>query len=248
MKTKARGKSRNRLAACAALLCALAASLAFAVTPAAAETGDAAPIRPLNDGGFLFPEITGPEAPEEYPFRVTLDEEQELVQVTPTEVGVRELGHIGLLFKAGSAHDAYGSAVPTTLTMSGADLVTWTISYRAGNPAAGGAPFVFPITAGSGWEGGFRTSIVEMNNPMPPTTAPPPSPSPPAPTCTVPSLHDLGLGAAKAKLRAADCAIGQVRSARGATKGKGKVVKQFRPAGTRLAAGTPVAVKLGARS
>jgi hypothetical protein len=47
------------------------------------------------------------------------------------------------------------------------------------------------------------------------------------------------------RLRAAHCAIGQVHLAAGATAGKGKVVKQFRAAGTDLAAGTPVAVKLG---
>ena len=77
----------------------------------------------------------------------------------------------------------------------------------------------------------------------------PPAPLEPAPAapipCTVPALHGLSLHAAKARLRAAHCAIGQVRLAAGATAGKGKVVKQFRAAGTELAAGAPVAVKLG---
>lgn len=67
---------------------------------------------------------------------------------------------------------------------------------------------------------------------------------PPA-TCAVPSLRGLGLRAAKARLRADHCAIGQVHLARGTTKGKGRVVKQFRGAGTQLAAGARVAVKLG---
>jgi beta-lactam-binding protein with PASTA domain len=63
----------------------------------------------------------------------------------------------------------------------------------------------------------------------------------------VPSLHGLGLRSAKSSLRTANCAIGQVHLAKGATAGKGKVVKQFRAAGTELAAGAPVAVKLGSR-
>ena len=229
---------RGLLAACAAILCALVAA-----APAAAETGDSAPIRNLDEGGFIFPAITGPEAPEDYPFRVSLGEEQRLEQVTPTEVAIREHGFTGLTYKAGPAHDVDGSAVPTTLTLTGLDTVTWTVSHRAGNPAAGGAPFVYPIVGGTGWEGGFRTTIVEMNNPMPPATPPPATPLP-APTCTVPSLSGFGLRAVKARLRGADCTIGKVRLARGATKAKGKVVKQFEPAGTQFAAGAPVAVKL----
>jgi hypothetical protein len=232
---------RGILTACAAILCALVAA-----APAAAETGDAAPIRGLNEGGFIFPAITGPEAPEEYPFRVSLGEEQHLEQVTPTEVAVRERGVTLFTLKSGAAHDAVGSAVPTTLTLTGLDTVTWTISYRAGNLAAGGAPFVYPIVGGTGWEGGFRTISVEMNERQPPATAPPATPMP-APTCAVPYLKGFGLREVKSLLRDADCAIGKVRLARGATKAKGKVVKQFEPPGTVLAAGAPVAVKLAAR-
>jgi hypothetical protein len=233
---------RNYLAVCAAILCAL-----IVPASAAAETGDAAPIRGLDEGGFSFPAITGPEAPQEYPFRVTLGEEQFLEQVTPTEVQVLYAGHHpAFTLTAQAAHDAVGSAVPTTLTLTGVDTVTWTISYRAGNPVAGGAPFVFPIVAGTGWEGGFRTTSVEMNNPMPPATPPPATPLP-APTCAVPYLKGFGLREAKSLLRDADCAIGKVRLGRGATKAKGRVVKQFEPAGTVLAVGAPVAVKLADR-
>lgn len=232
--------NRIRAAACAAILCALVVA-----APAAAETGDSAPIRPLDDGGFIFLAITGPEAPEEYPFRVSLGEDQELAQLTPSEVGVKyATGMMSFILHAEQAHDAEGVAVPVTLAVTGEDLVTWTIHYRAGNPAAGGAPFVYPITGGPGWEGGFHTSVVEMNGPKPPTTEPPPAPSSPAPTCTVPSLHGFGLPTVKKLLRGADCGVGQVRLARGATKGKSKVVKQFEPPGTKLAPGAPVAVKL----
>jgi len=123
--------------------------------------------------------------------------------------------------------------------------VILTVQHREGNPAAGGAPFTYPIVSGKGWEGGFRTITVEMNNPMPPPTTPAPAPSPPAPICTVPSLHGFGLLAVKKLLRGSDCGIGGVHLARGATRGKGKVVKQFRAVSSELAAGTPVAIKLG---
>jgi hypothetical protein len=51
----------------------------------------------------------------------------------------------------------------------------------------------------------------------------------------------------KRLLLGSDCGVGGVHLARGATRGKGKVVKQFRAAGTELTAGTPVAIKLGGR-
>ncbi len=227
---------RIRSAACAAILCALVAA-----APAAAEAGGEIP----PYGGW--PSITDPEAPEEYVYRVHLYE-QELVQATPTEVFVKYIeGPTAFVLYAGEAHDVDGAAVPVTLTVTGPDLVTRTIYHREGNPAAGGAPFAYPILAGSGWEGGYRTISVELNEPKPPAPEPAPAPAPPTPTCTVPSLHGFGLVAVKKLLRGADCGIGQVRLVRGATKGKGKVVKQFEPAGTRLAAGAPVAVKLDAR-
>jgi hypothetical protein len=60
----------------------------------------------------------------------------------------------------------------------------------------------------------------------------------------VPSLRGFGLIAVKKLLRGADCTVGRVRRARGATAGRSRVVKQFEPAGARLPAGAPVAVKL----
>jgi hypothetical protein len=241
--------NRIRMAASAAILCALVAA-----TPAAAETGNSAPIRDLSDSGFIVPAITGPEAPEEYPARVSLGARQELVQLTSTEVGVKYSdGVISFILDAEQTHDAEGAAVPVTLAVTGEDLVTKTVHHREGNPAAGFAQFKYPITAGAGWEGGSHTFIVELNEPKPPapeppTAAPNPTPTPaPAPACMVPSLRGFGLVAAKKLLRGADCGIGQVHLARGATKGKGKVVKQFEPAGSQLTAGAPVAVKLAGR-
>jgi PASTA domain len=252
--TRAGTKRRKRLTAIAALLCALVASLAVVVAPAAAETGDSAPVRPMSDGGFDFPDITGPTAPEEYPFLLNpVSPEMRLRQVSDQEIVAEyiEGGVIGYSFEAVLAHDAVGATVPTTVQLSeGAEgpVVTLVVHHRAGNPAAGGAPFAYPIEDGPGWEGGWRTISVELSEPKPPVSTEPTPASPPAPTpiCTVPSLRGVSLHAAKSRLRAADCGVGKVRLAAGSTAGKGKVVKQFRPAGTQLAAGAPVALKLGA--
>jgi PASTA domain len=182
--------------------------------------------------------------------RVALGEDQYLEPVSPTEVQVSYAGHSpAFIINAEKAHDADGASVPTTLEETGRDIVTLTVHYRAGNPAAGGAPFEYPITAGEGWEGGFQTVIVQMSNPNgEPAVSLTDEPSPliPAARCTVPRLRGLDLRAAKARLRAAHCGIGEVHLDAGATAGKGKVVKQFRAVGLKLAAGAPVAVKLGA--
>lgn len=237
--------NRIRSAVCAVILCALVAA-----TPAAAETADSAPVRPLSDGGFGFPEITGPESPEEYPFQLSPPgPEMRLRQVSDQEVLVEyvEGGIVSYSFRAVPAHAADGATVPTSIALTEDEegpVVTLIAHFRAGNPAAGGAPFVFPISGGAGWEGGYRTSSFEMNEPKPPAPEPQPASAQPAPICKVPSLHGLGLSAARAKLVAADCRIGQVHLARGATRADGKVVKQFRQAGSQLVSGAPVAVKL----
>jgi hypothetical protein len=243
--TSVRAKKRRRAAAIAALLCALVASLAIVVAPAAAEEGDSAPLRPASEFGLSFGEIRSVTYPEEYPLQFELGEEQFMRQVDEQEVVVEYTGHFkAFSIKAPLEHDAEGANVPTTLKFSGGDVVTFVVHHRGGNPAAGGAPFVYPITGGAGWLGGFHTTVAEMNNPQgPPADS---TPSEPPPTCVVPALHDLSLHAAKARLRAAHCSIGQVRLATGATAAKGKVAKQFRAAGTELPAGAPVAVKLAA--
>lgn len=209
---------------------------------AAEEPGDTAPIRNIGEGGFGFPDITGPEAPENYPLRLNLSGEQELRQLNETEVGVfYSGGPLAFMLVAEKAHDADGSNVPTTLTQTGPDMVTLTVHYRDGNPAAGGAPFVYPIMGGSGWEGGFRTITFEFNEKTAPTTEPSPVPV----ECKVPSLRGLTRRAAAAKLRAAHCVIGAVHLSAGTGAATGRVVKQFRAAGTEFAAGASVAVKLG---
>jgi hypothetical protein len=246
-------KIRRKTLAALAFLCSLVASLAIAVAPAAAEFLGPAPIRNLDEGGMVLGTITGPEASEEYPFRVDLGEEQFLEQVSATEVDADYPGHSrAFAINAEEAHDAVGAAVPTTLEVTGREVVTLTVHHREGNPAAAWAPFDYPVVGGSGWPGGFRTIVVPMENPFAEAErkiieANPPATLEPLPviTCKVPTLRGYYLRGAKNRLRAAHCRVGAVYFAAGATAGKGKVVKQFHSAGTELAAGAPVAVKLG---
>jgi hypothetical protein len=220
----------------------------MAASPAAAEAPDAAPVRKVNEGGFSLEVINGPEAPEEHPFLMELGPRQELRQESETEVGVFSSGELEFSIQAISQHDAEGATVPTTVTVTGPEEITMTVHFRAGNPAAGGAPFVYPILSGSGWEGGwhgYASLITGEPKPAEATPLAPPTEPAPVPTCKVPALRGDSLRGAKARLRASHCAVGAVHLADGATAAKGKVVKQSRAAGTVLAAGATVAVKVG---
>jgi hypothetical protein len=253
----------RRLARCAAFLCALVASLSVPAGAAAAESPED-PTPPVYDGDLSFGILHGPTDPDEFSWRVELRPDETVRHVSETEVEVdyAGTGHRAFGIDAIAAHAADGATVPTSLLLSEGDIITLTVHDRAGNPAAGGAPFVYPILPGIGWEGGFPTTTFIKGPPdemeveaerrarEAQGSAPPPAPaveSTPTPSCTVPSLRGLGLRGARARLRAGHCSVGQVHLARGATKAKGRVVKQFEPAGTVLAVGAPVAVKLAGR-
>jgi hypothetical protein len=241
--------------------------------PAAAEGGGGNPTFPTFDGYLEFPSIQAPGDRDEFSWRVVLAEGQSLRSVSETEAWVEyESGLQALVIKAEGAKDGVGALVPTTLRVSEGDLVTLVVQDREGNSAAGGAPFAYPVVATTSWTGPEVTPIMVKGPPdemeiaaerlaeqqakeareaamvATPAALPPASePASASRTCTVPSLHGLALRVAKFRLRAYHCGVGQIYLASGATTGKGKVVKQFRPAGTQLAAGAPVAVKLGWR-
>jgi hypothetical protein len=219
------------------MICVAIAALGISVTSAAAVE------MPKYDGSLEFPTIHGPTAPEEYPFRVELQPEETLTQLNKTEAEVVYEGLIVMgRIKAMPAHDNTGTAVPTSLSVTAPDIVTEIVHHQPSDPASGGASFAYPITAGEPFTPGPSTVtvVVPMVNPLGEPVAA-------KTTCTVPALRGLGLRGAKNKLRAAHCGIGEVHLAAGATAAKGKVVKQFRAAGTELAAGAPVAVKVGSR-
>jgi hypothetical protein len=220
-----------------ALAAAVVAALLMVLAPASASAEDVPPY----DGAMSFPAIQGPEDPEEFSWQVQLGEDEELRAIDDRHAGVYYVGEgeemRTMTIVAQAAHDAEGKAVPTTLAVTQPNVITLTVHHRAGDPAAGGSPFDYPVVAGVGWEGGFQTHIVVM----PPSETAPPVMIDPSPRCVVPDLSGLTVKAARRQLRKARCKLGPVRGerARGA-----KVVRQYRKAGKSLPAGAEVGVKV----
>lgn len=224
-----------------------------------AFTSASAPAAPPNyDGVMGFAAIHGPSDPEDYSWTVTLGEDQtlELVDDQHAQVLYGD-GHSAFGIAAEPAHDAGGATVPTTLAISGGDIITLTVHHRSGNPASSGAPFDYPITAGPGWEGGFHTEIVrgppdetelreqreraereerEREVASENTVA--------ARTCSVPKLDGMTLRHSARRLKNAGCAIGQVRRRTGGV-GRVHVVGQSPRPGRVVVAGGTVSVTLG---
>ena len=197
-----------------------------------APAGAAAEPVPLYDGAMSFPSIQGPEGPEEFFWEVHLYEGQYLQQLDEAHAGVfYEGGHPAFSIAAVSAHAVDGATVPTTLAVTQPNIITLTVHHRDGNPAAGGAPFDYPVIAGSGWEGGFQTHHVE---------GPPREQIAPEPTCVVPDLSNRTLRASRKILHASHCRLGRVRGERSRAV---HVITQYRPAGKVLPAWTRVDVK-----
>lgn len=117
-------------------------------------------VRPLNEGGMIFTAIRDESAPGNYSYRVELAEEQELKPIDDQRAEVYYAG-FGPAFAitAEPAHDAVGTTVPTTLSVEGKDIVTLHVHYKT---EEGAEPFVFPVVAGTGWQGGFQKTEVEM--------------------------------------------------------------------------------------
>jgi hypothetical protein len=191
--------------------------------------------------GMTFRQINGPADPEEYSWTVQLDDEQELKLIDDQHAQVYwdDGDRVAFTIDAQPAHDSHGTSVPTSIHVSDGDIITLTVHHRDGNPAAGGASFVYPITAGAGWEGGFQTHVIQI----PPATAPPGSEvKPPVASCVVPKLIGRSLQANRKRLRTSGCTLGTVRGKRSKTS---RIVKQDIAAGTVLPAGAKVSVKLG---
>jgi hypothetical protein len=181
---------------------------------------------------MTFQSIQGPEGPEEYSWEVKLDEEEELKAIDEHHAGVFwEDGTQAMTITAVAAHDAIGTSVPTTLTVTQPNVITLTVHHRDGNPAAGGAPFDYPVVAGEGWEGGFQTEEVILA---------PGDQLPTPPQCVVPDLTNRTLRASRKILHRAHCKLGRVRGER---RREVRVVAQYRQAGKVLPVWTAVDVK-----
>jgi hypothetical protein len=231
---------------------------AFAFGPGSAPAATAA--LPEFTGLMTFGPIPGPSDPEEFSWEVHLGKEQELVWIDDQHAVVYYTGTERTAFSinVASARDAVGSHVPTSLSVSGGDVITLIVHHHAGNPAAGGAPFIYPIVAGAGWEGGFHTEVVvgpkdqqelkeeqervarEKQEALEREWERERAPS----GCLVPKLKGRSLKASKKLLEDAECLIGSVRKLKGATGRTGRVVGQSPKPGTQLAPWATVKVTL----
>lgn len=210
---------------------------------ALSSTAAADPLPPYK--GMWFPEIHGPLDPENYSWEVQLEEDQELRQVDERDAGVYYVDgvHVTFSIRAAEASDAVGKGVPTTLSVSSPNVVTLTVHHKAGNPAAGGAPFTYPILQGPAWEAGAGTVEVIM---------PPPEPLPDrggdgaaGKGCLVPRLRGRPLDLARLRVRSAGCRIGRVHRQRGTASRQDRVVLESPAPGTSLPPWAPVTVNLG---
>jgi sugar lactone lactonase YvrE len=117
--------------------------------------------RPLYDGAMTFASIREPSGPEVFTWVVQLEEGQQLTQIDEQHAEVYwSSGHPAFAINAVPAHDAVGTAVPTTLSVLGKNEIALKVAHR-------NSGFVYPIIAGAGWEGGFQTSYVVMPPPEP---------------------------------------------------------------------------------
>lgn len=240
-----------RRGAAVGLLAALLAACGLAIGPSGA--GASLPVYE----GQVFPTIHSSSDPEEFSWEVELGAGRELEQVDEREVAIDSRnGERAWSIVAAPAHDATGATVPTTIRVAGQNVVTLTVHHREGNPAAG-APFVYPVDEGAGWETG--PASVEV------TTGPPGEREQRerqerlaaeereaaerararAERCHVPALRGATLSGARRRLRRANCRLGAISRTGGATTKTSRVVWQAQSPGTSLAPGAPVGVRLG---
>lgn len=119
--------------------------------------------RPLYDGTMTFAAIRDSSGPTQYSWVMELEEEQELELIDPQHARVvYPEGHTAFSITVVPARDAIGSAVPTSLAVAG-DVLTLTVDHRRESPTGGA--YVYPVVAGTGWEGGFEVYHVEMPPP-----------------------------------------------------------------------------------
>jgi hypothetical protein len=216
---------------------------------------------PTFDGEMVFPAIQGPLDPEEFSWEVDLDEDQELQLIDSQHAVVyyAQDQHPAFGIAATSAHDVSGATVPTDLAVLDGNVLTLTVHHRAGNPAAGRAPFDYPIQAGEGWvevgpgivvvmplpEGELQEATERIERESRPTAVR--DRGRPSVHCRVPRLKARSLQVSMRRIKEANCRVGRIGKRRGATMETGRVVRQNPRAGKVLVKGATVNLTLGLR-
>ncbi|HET8954524.1 MAG TPA: NHL repeat-containing protein, partial [Solirubrobacterales bacterium] len=114
-------------------------------------------VHPKFDGTMMFQAIRDSTSSETFSWRFSLNPEQEIEAVGDQALQVWWKGeprHPAVLISVIAAHDAIGTAVPTSLALTSSNVVTLTVHHHS-------ASYVYPVVAGTGWDGGFETTYVE---------------------------------------------------------------------------------------
>jgi hypothetical protein len=110
-------------------------------------------VRPEYNGVQTFQAIRSAESPEAYAWQVHLAPHQTLKLSNSSQAEVvYEDGTVAFLITAEQAHDATGTSVPTTLTVS-ENILTLRVEHQT-------RPFVYPIVAGQGWETSYTAPVI----------------------------------------------------------------------------------------
>lgn len=113
-------------------------------------------VRPKFNGTLLFQLLRDKSAPETYSWEVGLEEGQRLEAIDNRFAAVYfENGELAALIAAEVAHDAAGAEVPTSLGVSGKNVLNLTVHHHEGS-------YVYPIHAGPAFELGY-TAVVDPN-------------------------------------------------------------------------------------
>jgi PASTA domain len=210
--------------------------LLLASVPAAAIADPPAP--PPFDGMMTFGHIDDPSGPEEFSWTVELGTNQSLESIDEQNAGVyNKEDELMFTIAAEAAHDFDGTSVPTSLAVTGPNIIALTVHHRAGNPTAGGVPFDYPITPGPSFDNTFYPGTLIVS----PTYEGPPVKTE---VCLVPSLAGKNLGLSRNSLRRAHCRIGTVHR-RSSVPHPNSVVRQGPKPGATLPPGAAVWVTLG---
>lgn len=111
-------------------------------------------IRPVFDGIMAFQSIRDEAATEYFSWEVLLREGQTLHQVNERSAEIRLSDETpAMTILAEPAHDAVGKSVPTSLTVNEGNIITLRVEHHSDS-------FVYPVTGGTGWRGGFYDEIV----------------------------------------------------------------------------------------
>lgn len=219
------------------LICGLCASIAMLAVPVLTIPASASAL-PTYNGSLSFPAISGPDSPEDFSWSVSLVGEEELKPLGDDRAGVFwPDGTTAMVIRAEHARDALGRGVPTTLSVIGPDTVTLTVHHQAGNPAAGGAPFLYPVNAGEPFEAGPSLVSFFLEHPTGNEAS--------VQACLVPKLKNRTLRAARARLEAAHCRLGVVKGVGDVMPRSARVVRQFPRRGAELGPGAVVDLTLG---